>query len=90
MTGPRRVGKTTLLLQLIAKLIDRKGVAPSRILYFPMDELGLLAYPGGAGAFLRDAIDSRGVPADGVGPPHYMFFDEVQRVPDWGLHLKRY
>ncbi|MEM3056867.1 MAG: AAA family ATPase, partial [Candidatus Bathyarchaeia archaeon] len=36
VTGPRRVGKTTLLYQVIERLLER--VPPNRILYFSFDE----------------------------------------------------
>jgi AAA domain len=41
LRGPRRVGKTVLLRQLIAELIA-EGVNPQRILYIAFDELPTL------------------------------------------------
>jgi len=90
VTGPRRVGKTTILRQLIARLLVRKGVAPNRILYMSMDDPELLRYAGGASAFLSDLLEQQNIPPDSTGPPHYVFLDEIQRVPDWELHLKKY
>ena len=39
ITGPRRVGKTTLLKQIIQSLISDGHAAPDQIIYFSFDEL---------------------------------------------------
>ncbi len=38
VTGPRRVGKTTALRQVICHLLDNKSIAPERVLYFSFDD----------------------------------------------------
>jgi hypothetical protein len=37
LMGPRRVGKTVMIHQTIQFLIDKKNVAPNRILYVSLD-----------------------------------------------------
>jgi len=87
--GPRRVGKTTLLFQLISHLID-EGVGPKRILYASLDN-----------AYLKNAADE--VIGDILGvyskfvlkedlrklkDQVYVFFDEVQYVDEWQKKIK--
>jgi len=38
VTGPRRVGKTTSLKQVICKLLDDQTIDPRKILYFSFDD----------------------------------------------------
>ena len=38
VTGPRRVGKTTALKQVIRHLLDHEKIEPARILYFSFDD----------------------------------------------------
>lgn len=83
LMGPRRVGKTVMMYHTIQKLIDEKVVSANKIcfinienpLYFskPLEELFYLA---------RRAI--------GITEPggYYVFFDEIQYLTDWEIHLK--
>ena len=82
--GPRRVGKTVLIHHAIQRLLAR-GVAPRRIAYFSVDhplynglslEELLAAY--------RDSID-----VDPQTEPTFVFFDEIQYLKGWEVHLKR-
>ncbi|NPA21957.1 MAG: ATP-binding protein [Candidatus Micrarchaeota archaeon] len=77
--GMRRVGKTVLLKQLIAHLIQQ-GVPAKNILYFSFDEWG--------GEFWEviKAYEKR--MGKRVGRSHYLFFDEIQKVEDWQNKLK--
>ncbi len=94
LTGPRRVGKTTLVLQVIQHLIGNKGVSPSRIVYYSLDDPILARIPEGPRAI--DAIVERFFdlrtrkPREGVQAPIYVFLDEIQRFDRWELHLKKY
>lgn len=84
ITGLRRVGKTTLMMQLIDGLL--KKVEPSRILYFSFDEL--LARDENIIDSVIGAYEShvlRGELRDVC-----IFFDEVNNVSDWQVFLKRY
>ena len=82
LMGPRRVGKTVLIHHAIGALLDQ-GVAAKQIAYIPVDhplynDLGLEAlidlYRETAGA--------------GPGGTAYVFFDEVQYLKGWEVHLK--
>lgn len=80
--GPRRVGKTVLLYQVIEALLDQ-GTAGQRILYLSAD------VPTYAGVSLEHLLElflnrfehSR---TDRV----FVFVDEVQYLRDWQRHLK--
>lgn len=91
VTGPRRVGKTTLLLQCIQKIIadapDRAAQA-QRIVYFSMQDPAL-DFPGfDTDKFFNDLV-ACAVRAAKEGPT-YLFLDEIQRFPRWELYLKKY
>lgn len=91
VTGPRRVGKSTLLQQCIQQLVTDApdGSAQARrIAYFSMQDPAL-ELPG----FDTDrwfnqlvAVAARQA-ADG---PVYLFLDEIQRFPRWELYLKKF
>ena len=91
VTGPRRVGKTTLLQQCIQKIIadapDPTAQA-QRIVYFSMQD-PLLDFPGfNQDKFFNDLI-AAAVRASRQGVT-YLFLDEIQRFPRWELYLKKY
>jgi predicted AAA+ superfamily ATPase len=82
LMGPRRVGKTVLLFHAIQKLID-SGVDPKKIIYLsvetpiynrlPLESLFNLA---------RKALKDESYEG------YYVFFDEIQYLKDWEIHLK--
>jgi uncharacterized protein len=82
LMGPRRVGKTVMMHHAIEALLD-KGIPKDKIcfinienplyLYKPLEELFANA---------RKAVDSDN--PDGW----FVFFDEIQYLKDWELHLK--
>ena len=79
LRGPRQVGKTTYIKDLISKLIS-KGIDPHHILYLSSDffisrrELrNAIAY------FLNKNIDVIDL---------YIFIDEITSIKDWNLELK--
>ncbi|MGH7738736.1 MAG: ATP-binding protein, partial [bacterium] len=94
LTGPRRIGKTTLLKQLIRHLIEEKGLEPRNVVYLSLDDPALSTLPEGKRIF--DALVERyiqapeGKPKNGLKVPVYFFLDEVQRIPRWELYLKKY
>jgi predicted AAA+ superfamily ATPase len=82
LMGPRRVGKTVMLYHTIQKLIS-DGISPQKILYasietpiynnIRLEELFLMA---------RKAVGDK----DPEG--WFVFFDEIQYLKEWEVHLK--
>jgi uncharacterized protein len=91
VTGPRRVGKTTLLQQCIQKIIadaPDPAAQAQRIVYFSMQD-PLLDFPGfNQDKFFNDLV-AAAVRASREGVT-YLFLDEIQRFPRWELYLKKY
>jgi uncharacterized protein len=82
LMGPRRVGKTVLVHHMIQKLID-DGIDPKKIGYLTIEHpiyngLGLEELF----AAIREAI------GDASTKGFYIFFDEIQYLPEWERHLK--
>ena len=86
--GPRQVGKTTTLYQLIDFLISEKGIDPKRAIYFSFD------YPRlNAKTSINEVLDVYATnmlrePLQGLRAPIYVFLDEVCRVEGWSRLLK--
>ncbi len=84
LMGPRRVGKTVMLFHTIEELI-KQGVSPQKIIYLSIDtpiynntsleELLQLA---------RESLKQSDAPMEG----YYVFYDEIQYLKDWEIHLK--
>lgn len=89
VTGPRRVGKSTLLRQCIRKLIQEHGAAQAqRIVYFTMDDPALLLPHVDMDRFFEDLVAEFAKRAkDGAV---YLFLDEIQKFPRWELYLKKH
>lgn len=80
LLGPRRVGKTVLIHHAIARLLAA-GNAPGSIAYVSVD---LPLYMGLSLERLLDlATQASGEPI------RWVFFDEIQYMRDWEIHLKR-
>lgn len=87
ITGPRRVGKTTLLKQIIRSLIQEQNIEPSRIIYFSFDD-PLLAEP-----HLKEHFFDRLIQWADLKHQEklvYLFLDEIQKFDRWELYLKKY
>ncbi|MDR1923794.1 MAG: AAA family ATPase [Planctomycetaceae bacterium] len=90
--GPRQVGKTTVIAQLIKKLLDEKITVPSHILCFSFDnsEILKLEHPllhvvrWFENNIVKDTFNN----VWKKNQPVFLFLDEVQDVPDWSLQLK--
>ena len=91
VTGPRRVGKSTLLQQCVQQLIadapDPQAQA-NRIVYFSMQDPGLEIPGFNQDQFFNDLV-AAAVQAAKSGLT-YLFLDEIQRFPRWELYLKKY
>lgn len=82
LMGPRRVGKTVLIHHAIRELL-RNGVEAKQIVYVSVDhplynDLGLEALVD----LYREAADAN------PNQVAYVFFDEVQYLKNWEVHLK--
>lgn len=87
IAGPRRVGKTTLLKQIIQSLIIDGYAKPSQIVYFSFDE-PLMFEPQIRERFFDEMIKWADIThKSGLV---YFFLDEVQRFDRWELYLKKY
>ena len=80
LTGARRIGKTTIMYQMIESLLS-EGVAANRIVYVSFDHplLKLCRFDA-----ILDAYRQNVYPGDDV----YYFFDEIQYAGDWDAWLK--
>jgi predicted AAA+ superfamily ATPase len=82
LLGPRRVGKTVLLQQLIGQLL-REGRPPADIVYFAVD------LPVFVGLSLQELLDIyREIHGKGHLRDCTVIFDEIQYLPNWHGHLK--
>lgn len=80
LTGIRRVGKTTILYQMIEELLN-SGIAPQRIVFISMDHPMLK---------LSDLEDVLKCYHENIyaNQDVYYFFDEIQYAKDWDKWLK--
>ena len=87
VTGPRRIGKSTVLHQLIQAL-QQQGMAVDRLLYYSFDDPALARRDIHGG----DVLDQMMHAAAQRRPkePTYLFLDEIQRLDRWELYLKKY
>jgi predicted AAA+ superfamily ATPase len=83
LMGPRRVGKTVMIHHAIQALIDG-GVLPKSICYFSVDNpiYNMVSMD----KFLAYYVKSSGM--DIASEHLYIFFDEIQYLKHWEIHLK--
>ena len=81
LSGPRQVGKTTLLLQTIDQLI-KEGVRPTNILYATFD------HPMFKLAGLEAVLEAWRELEPKTEGPEYLFLDEAQLIRDFGTWVK--
>jgi len=84
LMGPRRVGKTVLIHHAIKKLIDIHKIDPSHLVYFSVDHP--LFSSMGLEQMLQAYSDESEI--DYHKESVYAFFDEIQYLKDWEVHLK--
>ena len=80
LSGVRRVGKTTIMYQIMEKLID-EGVNPRNILYATFDNPILKL----SNVYEVLSIYESLYPIEGI---RYIFLDEVQYTDNWALWMK--
>ncbi|MFZ2970547.1 MAG: ATP-binding protein [Minisyncoccia bacterium] len=95
INGPRRVGKTTIINQVIRFLIEEKKVPVNRILLFSLDDPIIQQLQPKDQGMLFEALLAQWAQVAGTAlrtSPNtlYCFLDEVQRLPRWELYIKRY
>ena len=86
IVGTRRCGKTYRLYQEMRRLQDQ-GIELDRMLYFNFEDERLRPYEP---SLLADVLDTFHAPYPAArGEGAYLFFDEIQEVPEWGAFLRR-
>ena len=81
LMGPRRVGKTVIVKQSIASLLSA-GVTPASIFYASLDTPTLVGQP------LEKLLTIYLETFANASEQSFVFFDEVQYLKDWEVHLK--
>jgi predicted AAA+ superfamily ATPase len=83
IVGPRRAGKTFLMYQLIGAL-ERGGRSSRRdILFVDFEDYRLSGFSTGDVIPLLATFQRLA-----GGPPRFLFFDEIQRLPNWSRVLR--
>lgn len=91
LIGPRQVGKSTIIYQLIQYLLKEKKIPANRILFLSLERsfFALIKNPIEESIkvyeeyILKESVDS-------IKEPIYLFIDEASRHTDWAVTLKRY
>lgn len=86
VTGVRRCGKTYRLFQEMRRIVAEGWPAES-ILYFNFEDERLKPYRPGLLAEVLDTFYAMRPAARRDGA--FLFFDEIQEVPEWGAFLRR-
>jgi len=90
--GPRQVGKTTLVGQLVDHLLNERGVDPQRVLYLTTETSQLLSESEGVVADVLGTYERQflGRSFDQLEETIYVFIDEIQKLDGWDETLKFY
>ncbi len=91
--GPRQVGKTTAQNQVIEKLLRDERVPATHIIRVQFDDLPSIAAVDEPILRIVDWYEATVLgktlnEAAAAGESTYLFFDEVQNLPDWAVQLK--
>lgn len=86
LVGIRRSGKTYLLFATMQRL-ESQGVDRRRLLYLNFEDDRLLPIQTGELDLILRAHEE--LYPEVAGQRKWLFFDEVQRVPDWETYLRR-
>jgi hypothetical protein len=82
LMGPRRVGKTVMIYHAIDALL-KGGVSPHKIAYIPVDNPFFNKMP--LELLFKTCLTATGQES---AKGWYIFFDEIQYLKDWEVHLK--
>ncbi len=90
ITGPRRVGKSTLLRQLVRHNL-RQGYPSELLIYYSLDDPALFRPSIDRDGFMDALMLEARRRAGRAGPRRaFLFLDEIQRLERWELYLKKY
>ena len=81
ITGPRRVGKSVLLLQVLDHLIQNKDVTPKQILSYTFS-------PSNTSDLLEEIFNTYIQEYCDLNKPFYLFFDEIQYLKGYEEKIK--
>ncbi len=83
LMGPRRVGKTVMMYHTIDRLLKNQIVPQNKICFINIENPLYFS-------MALEELFSLGRNASGVLNPsgYYVFFDEIQYLTDWEIHLK--
>ena len=81
LSGPRRVGKSTMMFQMIDELLT-SGVKPERILFYTLDE-----FPND-GISIRKAVETYQKYVNDKDD-FFLFLDEAQKDKSWKNYVKK-
>ncbi|MEA2692679.1 MAG: uncharacterized protein QOJ16_2066 [Acidobacteriota bacterium] len=92
LRGPRQVGKTSLLEQVLAELLAQ-GIAPRRLFRVNFDQLPALRRLESPllrlSFWYADEVLGKSLNRAALdGERAFFFFDEIQNLPEWGVELK--
>ncbi len=92
LIGPRQIGKSTLIKQIINELLTIKKIDPKRILYVQLDDVQLQLLSKNT---MLDVIEAyqKNILLEDINltaSDTFLFFDEVQRVDNWADVVKTY
>lgn len=82
LTGPGRAGKSVLVKQVIARMLEA-GVDPKFLVYIRLDNPALAHLD--LVELVDQALELAGVAGGGAGA--YVFVDDIHNVPEWELRL---
>lgn len=83
LTGLRRVGKSTIALQLVKRLVKNAGINPKRILFFSIEEPSISKTP--ISEIINDFRAEHNIRSN---TKIYVFIDEIQFRDNWEQEIK--
>ena len=89
--GPRQIGKTTIIYQLIKYLIKEREIPSNRILFLSLERPFFEITKNPIEESMRifeEYILKESIPS--LEKPIYLFIDEASRNPEWAVTLKQY
>ncbi len=89
--GPRRVGKSTIIYQLIRHLIKEKNIPKNRILFLSLERsfFEITKNPITESIKIYEENILR-EPINSLEKPIYLFIDEASRNTEWAVTLKQF